>query len=138
MTKNPIFKIKKIIFYGAVIGINLLILLFIISCVWIGYDVKSHCRQTQQDYGGDTCSQSMISLVQDQTRSFSSRNSAIWVLGQLGNPEALPVLKGLYTGYIPEKEPLNEVISQYELKKAIKLTNGGINLTAIFWRYGLK
>jgi len=55
-------------------------------------------------------------------------------LGQLGDSRALPVLQGYYTGNIPSKESLDKTISQYELEKAIKLTSGGFNVTAIFWR----
>jgi len=55
----------------------------------------------------------------------------------LGDSRALPTLQKYYTGNIPNREPLDGVISQYELKKAINLTSGGVNLTAIFWRYGI-
>lgn len=130
--------IKKIFFYGLTIGFSLFALFFVITCVWIGYDVKNQCRQVQQDYGSNTCTQNLISLLQDKNRSFASRNSAIWALGQLGNPDSLSVLESFYTGNIPDREPLNETISQYELKKAINLVNGGTNLTAIFWRYGIE
>jgi hypothetical protein len=129
--------IKKIFFYGLTIGFSLFALLFVITCVWIGYDVKDHCRQAKLDYGS-TCTQALSKLLQDETRSFSSRNSAIWALGQLGNPDSLSVLESFYTGNIPDREPLNEIISQYELKKAINLINGGTNITAIFWRYGIE
>ena len=130
--------IKKIFFYGLTIGISLFVLFFVISCVWIGYEVKDRCKQAQQDYGNTTCSQALTSLLQDETRSFASRNSAIWTLGQLGNPESLPVLENFYTGNIPDREPINGGISQYELKKAINLTGGGLNLTAPFWRYSIE
>jgi len=72
-------------------------------------------------------------LLKDENRSFKSRNSAIWALGQIGDARALPVLQSFYTGNIPPKESLNDDISQYELKKAINLAGGGTNLTAIFW-----
>ncbi len=129
--------IKKIFLYGLTIGFSLFALFFVITCTWIGYDVKDKCRQAKLDYGG-TCNQALAKLLQDETRSFSSRNSAIWALGQLGNPDSLSVLKSFYTGNIPDREPLNETISQYELKKAINLVSGGTNLTAIFWRYGIE
>ncbi|MDD4026597.1 MAG: HEAT repeat domain-containing protein [Candidatus Shapirobacteria bacterium] len=79
----------------------------------------------------------MISLLEDENRGFRARNSAIWALGQLGNPNSLPTLQKFYTGNIPDREPLDKTISQYELKKAINLTSGGKNITAIFWRYNL-
>jgi len=57
-------------------------------------------------------------------------------LGQLGDNRTLPVLQSYYTGDIPEREPLDKTISQYELKKAINLTSGGFNMSAIIWRVG--
>jgi hypothetical protein len=77
-------------------------------------------------------------LVKDNNQSFRNRNSAIWALGQLGDPQALPILQSLYTGMIPDREPLDAGISQYELKKAINLVNGGTNISAPVWRYGFK
>ena len=123
-------------FYLFVIGISLFLLFFVITCTWIGYSVKSKCLEAKADYGGN-CTDSLISLLQDDTQSYRSRNSAIWALGQLGDQSALPVLESFYTGNIPDREPINSTISQYELKKAINLLTGGTNLTAIFWRYGI-
>ena len=138
MTKKTSSKIKKLFFYGLTVGLSLFVLLFVITCVWIGYEVKDRCRQAQQDYGNSTCSQALASLLQDDTRSFASRNSAVWTLGQLGNPKSLPVLESFYTDNIPAREPINGTLSQYELKKAINLTSGGTNITSIFWRYGIE
>lgn len=110
-------------------------LLVIISFVWIGYEVKSQCQQAKMAYPGD-CVESLTQLLTDDQRSFRERNDAIWALGQLGDSRALPELERLYTGQIPEREPLNETISQYELSKAINLASGGLNITAPFWRTG--
>ncbi len=134
MPKNN--HLKQFLIIGSTIGLSLFVLFFIITCTWIGYDVKNQCLQAKKDYHS-TCVESLSKLVQDQNRSFSSRNSAIWALGQLGDSSALTVLQNLYTGNIPDREPLNETISQYELQKAIKLLNGGTNLTAIFWRHNI-
>ena len=129
-------KIRQPLIFSSTISLSILILFFVITCTWIGYDVKNQCHQAQKDYG-NTCVESLIKLVQDQNRSFASRNSAIWALGQLGDPSALNVLQNLYTGNVPNREPLNETISQYELQKAIQLLSGGANITTIFWRYGI-
>lgn len=130
-------KIKKPIGFLAAIGASVLVLFFVITCTWIGVDVKTRCQEAKKDYGG-TCVEALSKLVDDENQAFRNRNSAIWALGQLGNNEALPILEKYYTGNIPDREPLNEVISQYELKKAIKLLSDGKNITAIFWRYGIK
>ena len=129
-------KIKKPFIYLFSLGLSIFLLFFVVTSMWIGHDVKSKCRQAKFDYEG-TCTQAMISLLKDENRSFYARNSAIWALGQLGDPSSLSVLQSFYTGYIPDREPINEIISQYELKKAIKLVDGGTNTTSIFWRYNL-
>jgi hypothetical protein len=129
-------KMKKPIGFLVAIGISVFALFFVITCTWIGVDVKTRCQEAKKDYGGNS-TEALMTLLDDENQTFRNRNSAIWVLGQLGDSRALSVLEKYYTGYIPDREPLNEVISQYELKKAIKLLSGGKNLTAIFWRYGI-
>jgi hypothetical protein len=122
--------------YAAAVGICILLLFFVIGVTWIGFDVKSQCRQAQSEYGGD-CTEALISLLQDESRGFRVRNDAIWALGQLGDSRAAGVLQGLYTGNIPPREPLDAGISQYELRKAVNLTSGGQNILAILWRHGI-
>jgi hypothetical protein len=126
---------QQFVFIGA-IGLSILILFFVISCTWIGFEVKIQCQNAKDEYGG-SCTEALINLLKDENRNFKARNSAIWALGQLGDSRFLPVLQSFYTGNIPEKEPFDKTISQYELKKAINLTSGGKNITAIFWRYGI-
>lgn len=131
---KTIKKFQQQFVFISVLGLSILILIFVIMWTWIGFDVKSKCFDAQKEYGG-SCVESLTKLVEDETRGFRLRNSAIWALGQLGNPEALLVLQKYYTGVIPNREPLDQTISQYELKKAINLASGGKNITAIFWRY---
>lgn len=130
-------KIKKIFngfLYIAAIGFSIFLLFFVICCAWIGYDVKAQCQAAKSQYGKD-CVESLILLLDDNNQPYRSRNSAIWALGQLGDKRALKVLNKYYTGKIPNREPLAKTISQYELKKAIELAEGGLNITAFFWRY---
>ncbi|MDD4975509.1 MAG: hypothetical protein PHY93_14210 [Bacteriovorax sp.] len=129
-------KFKKYIGMTIAIGISIFALFFVITCVWIGVSVKTKVQEAKADYGGSS-TEALMTLLEDESQSFRSRNSTVWALGQLGDSQALPILEKYYTGEIPDREPLNEVISQYELKKAIKLLDGGKNLTAIFWRYGI-
>jgi len=115
------------------VGFGIFLLFFVITCTWIGYDVKSQCYEAKRQYKKD-CTESLISLLLDEKQSFRQRNSAIWALGQLGDKRALPVLQKYYTANIPAREPLDQSISQYELKKAINLAGGGLNITAFVWR----
>lgn len=124
---------KNNLIYLFAIGVSILLLFFVVICTWIGYEVKSQCQSAVREYGGD-CSEALSQLLNDENRGFRARNDAIWSLGQLGDKRSLPILESHYTGVIPEREPLDQVISQYELKKAIHLTSGGLNLSAIVWR----
>jgi hypothetical protein len=56
-------------------------------------------------------------------------------LGQLGDQKSLVVLKSYYTGEPCDHE---KFLCQYELEKAIKLLEGGFNITAFVWRNNKK
>lgn len=126
------FLLSPILYIGAV-GASVVVLLFFIVCVWIGYEAKSLCQNAVRQYGG-TCADALVAQLDDAHQSFRSRNLAIWGLGQLGDKDALVVLKKYYTGVMPDREPLDRVISQYELQKAIRLAQGGTNITSWLWR----
>jgi len=128
--------IRKLFLYAIALGIGGFFLFFIATCLVIGDQVDNRCQQAMSGYGGD-CVESLISQLNDEDQGFAARNSAIWALGQMGDARALQVLQSYYTGNIPEREPLDQSISQYELKKAINLTSGGINLGAWVWRWRL-
>jgi hypothetical protein len=75
----------------------------------------------------------LTALVESERHGIRERNRAIWALGQLGDPRALPVLEKHYTGGETEEAG---VLSQYELKKAIALCRGATNISALVWRHG--
>jgi len=128
-------QIKHYFLYLCAIGISIFVLFFVITCTWIGYEAKNICQEAKNIYGSkQNCTTALIKLLDDDQQNFRKRNDAIWALGQFGNSSALPTLKKYYTGVIPNREPLNKTISQYELKKAIKLAEGGLNITAFIWR----
>jgi len=128
-------QIGHTVLYVGAIGISVFLLFFFVCVAWIGYDVKDQCQSVKRSYEG-TCVEALSSLLRDEKRGFRERNDAIWALGQLGDSSATSVLESYYTGVIPAREPLDKSISQYELKKAIALTKGGLNITAFIWRYG--
>jgi hypothetical protein len=125
-------RIKERIFYGVAIGTSIVLLLFFILSVWIGFEAKNLCLQARWQYGGD-CVSALMAQLDDTDEGFRNRNHAIWALGQIGDVRAMPTLRAHYTGIIPEREPLDAMISQYELKKAIAQMNGGINITRFIW-----
>lgn len=134
--KIKISKLKDWFFFWAVVGSGTFILFFLVTATWIGFSVHDHCLLAQGRYGGD-CVEALIAHLEDEGNPYGERNSAIWALGQLGDPRALPVLEKYFTGNIPNRESWNGVISQYELKKAIKLVKGSYNATHFVWRRNL-
>ena len=132
-----LLKNKKRTLVYLLAGLTLLFVLFFTATSFIiGRDVKRLCLEAKRDYSGD-CVEALITQLNDENQDFRARNHAVWALGQLGDSRALLTLQKYYTGNIPNKEPLDGAISQYELKKAINLTSGGVNLTAVFWRHGI-
>lgn len=125
------------------IGIGLLglfiagVIIFVITSLWIGSDVRRYCKTAKKRYPG-TCVSALTEIVLDESMPYRDRNHAIWALGQLGDPKALTYLNKYNTGKITEKESIDTALSQYELTKAIKLMQGGLNLTALVWRYNIK
>ena len=125
-------KIKKdIIIYTIVVLVILLAFTFLLTINLIDYSVKEKCQIAQAKYEGD-CVQALSSFLEDEQNSFRERNLAIWALGQLGDERAVLILEKYYTGNIPDKEPLDQGLSQYELKKALNYFQGGINITHLF------
>lgn len=117
--------------YAVLLGASIGVLLASVSLIWIRLEVASQCHMVISDYGGE-CGEALEQLVVDQDRGFRNRNSAVWALGQLADPSALPTLRSVYTGNIPDREPLDQVLSQYELAKAIRWCEQG-NWTS--WMY---
>ena len=129
-------KIKTLWRHGwqiGAVGFSIVLLFFMIGCSWIGYEVKIACEGAKRYKEGD-CVEALMAVVDDEKMGFWERNRAIWALGQLGDERALQVFEKYYIGEIPEREPLGEMISQYELRKAIRLAEGGVNLSAWVWR----
>lgn len=125
---------KKLVVYIISIGVMFFLLTFFVSANLIGNEVENRCKIVQKEYEGD-CVEALMKLIEDETTSYGEKNRAIWALGQLGDKRALPFLQKYHTGYDGNNRiKQDEAISQYELYKAIKLLNGGFNVTAFIWR----
>lgn len=99
----------------------------------IYYTVWRTCDLAKEKYS-DNCQKALVAVLEDEKTSPKEKNDAIWALGQMADPEYLSSLEKMYVGKVPEgREPLNEVVSQYELEKAIRWTKTG-NITS--WMYG--
>lgn len=124
-------------FVWFVIGLIVIILAFVslMSFNLIGYSVKEKCQIAQEKYLDDSCVEALMTYLEDEDNSFRSRNSAVWALGEMGDERAISMLKEMYMGEHPGRESLTQGISQYELGKAIRLIEGGFNITAFVWRW---
>jgi len=96
----------------------------------IGADVRAASRAAVEEHGGEAV-EALMACVDDPSHSLTQRNRAIWALGQLGDPRALPVFLKHYSGQTCDHAT---GLCQRELRKAIKLTKGGGNITALIWR----
>ncbi|MFZ5364520.1 MAG: HEAT repeat domain-containing protein [Patescibacteria group bacterium] len=124
---------KNLVGYAIGVGVLLLLFAFLITGTQIGYDVKKRCDLAQNKYGGECVDALMSQVADDSVRT--GKNDAIWALGQLGDKKALPFLEKYDNGQpLPEREPWDEGISQYELRKAIKLLKSEFNISAFIWR----
>ncbi len=121
-------KFVKAIFIGIFVFIALVVI-GIFAVIYL--TVSTSCKISKARYNTD-CVNAMISVLDSDKTSFNDKNNAIWVLGQLADERALPILKNLYTGVPEHREPLDTVVSQYELRKAIKWMEEG-NYTS--WMY---
>jgi hypothetical protein len=101
--------------------------------LWIGRDVRAVSRTAQNRFAGAPVA-ALCAMAADPKVGLELRNRAVWALGQLGDPAALPALEPLYTGVECRHDG---VICQHELRKAILACRGGVNLTALVWRRAL-
>jgi hypothetical protein len=78
--------------------------------------------------------EALSSLIESDLHGFEQKNTAIWALGQLADPEALPLLEQLDAETPEDSVPFDRSggLSKYEIEKAIKWCTKG-NLTS--WMY---
>jgi len=77
--------------------------------------VAEDVARAQREFPGDRV-EALMALVESDHHPFAERNRAVWALGQIGDPRALPVLRKHYTGATCQHD---KFLCQYELKKAI-------------------
>ena len=104
-----------------VVGVFAVLLLLVIAGYWavfasIHAGVSDAVRSAETRYPGDRV-QALCTLVDCQICSLADRNRAVWALGQLRDPHALPVLMKYYTR---QKCDHASDLCQYELQKALE------------------
>jgi len=122
--------LKKFFLYGVLTGFVLLPITYGLACWNIGAGVKSISEKALEIYQGNAVS-ALLEYVDSKEHSLLKRNRAVWALGQLGDPMALPVLNKHYTGSSCDHA---RFLCQHELRKAIKLCKGSWNASAWTWR----
>lgn len=114
------------------IFLTLFAITLLVFAGWLRYSVFSICQSAQTQFKGN-CVESLSKVINDESQSFRSRNDAVWAVGQLARPEALPTLKTHYTGVTSAREPLDSTLSQYELAKAIHWCENGNGTSWLYW-----
>lgn len=128
--KNNKKLLKKILAIGLIVFVSF----FVLTSRIIGQSVRETCFKAQLKYE-ETCVIALMDTLNNPRETYTDRNNAIWALGQIGDSRALDLLHSYYKGEKPRNhENLEQEISQYELYRAIKLLEGGVNLTAFIWR----
>lgn len=108
---------------GALIGVGGLT-----AVIYSG--IRDISQTAMAQHRGDQV-EALIALVESESQSLQVRNRAIWALGQLGDPRALPVLERHVTG-----EPCDHarMICQHEVGKAIRGCRGSTSAVRWIWR----
>ncbi len=115
---------KKLIF----LALGSAVLAVVSMHFWIRTSVQENIKIAVDLYHG-TAEESLISLVQDEQRSFRERTHiGIWTLGQIQSRKALPTLIKYYQND-PDGESCYQKhahqLCQYELHKAITAIEDG-------------
>jgi len=89
-------------------------------------------EQAKAEFSGDAV-EALTSLIKSEAYNYEEKNNAIWALGQLADPKALPFLEELMNE-AEDRTPFDRSsgLSKYEVEKAIKWCKKG-NLTS--WMY---
>ena len=116
------------------LGVAVLGTLAFLTISWqIGSDVHAAGAMAVREYGGDRIS-ALIACADSPSHRLGDRNRAVWALGHIGDPRALPFLEKQYAGKPCDHD---RMLCQRELETAIRLCRGGVNLPALVWRHAV-
>lgn len=122
-------KRSTIISSGAVVLLGLAV--FCILAGEIAFEVKRISIKAEARYH-DNRTDSLVMLVDCNLCPLTDRNRAVWALGRLQEPRAIPVLRGHLTN-----RPCNHAhdLCQREIRKALELIEDRGTLHARFWTW---
>ena len=120
-----------------VFGILVLVLFTIVAVfeLPIGSGVRAFSQNAQANFHGKRV-EALIAMVECESCYLQDRNDAVWTLGQLDDPHALPVLEKYYVG-AKGYQPNN--LSQDRLRIALRHLRHEDNnrFESVLWRWML-
>jgi hypothetical protein len=122
MKKRVLRIVAGIFAVGLLLGV-----IALVAITWhINRAVRECCcvAQKAHPHPGDNVT-ALIVFVNSDSHSLRERNSAVWALGRLRDPKALPALESFYNGAGCDHD---EKLCQHELEKAIRLCGGAPKL----------
>ena len=122
--------LKNLLFPGIPFFLVLLLAAYGLACWSIGAGVRAISQEALSIYQGETVT-ALMKYVDSEEHSLQQRNRAVWALGQMGEPKALPVLEKYYSA---ESCDHSSSLCQHELKKAVMACQGSWNIGRWTWR----
>jgi hypothetical protein len=131
--------------WGSIFAVFFIVLFFMIALIavadlmvaelMIGPAVRSFSQTAQAQFHGKRI-EALTAMVDCESCSLRDRNYAVWTLGQLDDPRALPVLEKYYAG-AKGYQPNN--LSQDRLRIALRhLRHEDYNrFESVLWRWML-
>lgn len=112
---------KRILIIGGLLLFAAIAGLLVLGIRWAGSGLRQVVTMSEDVHPADDRVESLMATVADESLSFDERNRAVWALGVIGDPHAIPLLESYYTGEPCDHE---KYLCQYELCKAIKKCQG--------------
>ena len=120
MNRRPLRSLAR--WWPVALAVAIAVMAVALSTVFsmIRSGVAEDVARAEREFPGDRV-EALMALVDSDRHPFRERNRAIWALGQIGDPRALPVLRKHYTGAECQHD---RYLCQRELKKAIDTCSG--------------
>ncbi len=103
-----------------------------------GKEIQKRCQLLVEEGEAD-CIVGLMQVVDNERLSYRARNEAIIFLGELGDNRAVGVLEKYLSETDSRDVDISLDLDQSELRKAIKLLSGGVNISGWIWKkfYGV-
>ena len=102
------------------VGLAAIVLSLVLLGIRQGVRGFTAIAQEAHPHPGDDVA-ALLAFIDSPDHAVAGRNRAVWALGRLRDPRALPRLQALYTGEPCDHDSL---LCQWELVKAIRMCGG--------------